>query len=189
MADRIAGLDEGAADIVVADDAELEGDAGLLREADRRRRAGIGHRHDDVGLDRAFDAPARRRCACARHRRCAPRPRNPAGRNRHIRRCRSAISAARTGTAALDALGGDDHHLAGLEVAHEARADDVERAGFGSEDPGAVEIAEHQRPDAERVAQPIIFFDDSATSEKAPSTWRIASMKRDVEVALAGWSR
>ena len=27
---------------------------------------------------------------------------------------------------------------------------------------------------------PIIFFDDSATSEKAPSTWRIASMKREL---------
>ena len=53
---------------------------------------------------------------------------------------------------ALDALGGDDDHLAGLQVAHETRADDVERAGFGSQDPGAVEIAEHQRPDAERIA-------------------------------------
>ena len=45
-----------------------------------------------------------------------------------------------------------DHHLARLDVADEAGADDVERAGFGSEDPGAVEIAEHQRADAERVA-------------------------------------
>ena len=80
---------------------------------------------------------------------------------------------------ALDALGGDDHHLAGLQVAHEARADDVERAGLGGEDPGAVEIAEHQRPDAERVAARRSSSSTvSATSEKAPSTWRIASMKR-----------
>ena len=40
----------------------------------------------------------------------------------------------------------------GFDVAHEARADDVERAGLGGEDPGAVEIAQHQRADAERIA-------------------------------------
>ena len=28
--------------------------AGCLAKADRRRRAGIGHRHDEVGVDRAF---------------------------------------------------------------------------------------------------------------------------------------
>ena len=32
------------------------------------------------------------------------------------------------------------------------RADDVERAGLGRQDPGAVELAQHQRPDAQRVA-------------------------------------
>ena len=52
VADRLRRLDEGAADIVVADDAELVGNAGLLREADRRRHAGIRHRHDDVGVGR-----------------------------------------------------------------------------------------------------------------------------------------
>ena len=46
----------------------------------------------------------------------------------------------------------DDHHLAGLQIAHEARADDVERAGLRGEDPRAVEVAEHQRADAERIA-------------------------------------
>src|SRR3546814_21087592 len=46
--------DEGAADIVVADDAELEGDLRFLGEAERRRHAGIGHRDHHVGLDRAF---------------------------------------------------------------------------------------------------------------------------------------
>ena len=105
VADRVGRLDEGAADIVVADDAEIEGEARRLREADRRRRAGIGHRHDDVGLGRRFRAPARRRCACAPRRRCGPRRSNPAARNRHIRRCRSAASAAANGNSALDALG------------------------------------------------------------------------------------
>ncbi len=40
----------------------------------------------------------------------------------------------------------------GFDVAHETRADDVERAGFRGQDPGAVEVAQHKRPDAERIA-------------------------------------
>ena len=47
----------------------------------------------------------------------------------------------------------EDDDLAVLDVAHEAGADDVERAGLGSEDRAAVEIAEDQRPDAERIAR------------------------------------
>ena len=54
MADVVGRLDEGAADIVVADDAELERDAALRRVAHRRGHAGIRHRHDDIGIDRAF---------------------------------------------------------------------------------------------------------------------------------------
>ena len=43
--------------------------------------------------------------------------------------------------------------LAVLDVAHVFRADDVERAGFGGEDRMAVELADHQRADAERIAR------------------------------------
>ena len=46
----------------------------------------------------------------------------------------------------------EDHDLAVLDVAHELRADDVERAGLGREDRAAVELADHQRADAERIA-------------------------------------
>ena len=42
--------------------------------------------------------------------------------------------------------------LAVLDVAHIFGADDVERAGFRGEDRGAVELADHQRADAERIA-------------------------------------
>ena len=52
LADLLGRLDEGAADIVVADDADLVGDAGLLGIADRRRHAGIRHRDDHIGLRR-----------------------------------------------------------------------------------------------------------------------------------------
>ena len=54
MADFLARLDEGAADIVRADDPELERNTGSLAEADGRRDAAVRHGHDIVGLDRRF---------------------------------------------------------------------------------------------------------------------------------------
>ena len=47
----------------------------------------------------------------------------------------------------------EHHDLAVLDVAHVVRADDVERAGLRGEDRAAVELAEHQRADAERIAR------------------------------------
>ena len=46
----------------------------------------------------------------------------------------------------------DDHDLARLDVAHEAGAEDVERAALGGQDPGIVEAADAERPHAHRVA-------------------------------------
>ena len=43
--------------------------------------------------------------------------------------------------------------LAGFDVADIFGADDIERAGLRGEDRAAVELAEHQRPDAERIAR------------------------------------
>ena len=54
---------------------------------------------------------------------------------------------------ALHPVAVDDHHLAVLDVADEFRADDVERAGLRAEDRAAVELAKHQRADAERIAR------------------------------------
>ena len=47
----------------------------------------------------------------------------------------------------------EDQNLAVVDVAHILRADDVERAGFRRQDRAAVELAQHQRPDAQRVAR------------------------------------
>ena len=47
----------------------------------------------------------------------------------------------------------DDHHLAGLDVAHVGRADQIERAGLGADDVGVAEPAERERPEAVRVAR------------------------------------
>ena len=54
---------------------------------------------------------------------------------------------------ALDAFVGDDDDLAVVDLADEFGADHVERAGLGGENIGAAEPAEHQRPDADRIAR------------------------------------
>src|SRR5215472_882373 len=54
MADLLGRLDEGAADIVVADDPQFERQRRFLGIAERRRHARIGNRDDDVRIDMAF---------------------------------------------------------------------------------------------------------------------------------------
>src|SRR5262249_37358888 len=52
IADRLRRLNEGAADVVVADQAHAKRNARLHRIADRGRNAGVGNRNDNVRLDR-----------------------------------------------------------------------------------------------------------------------------------------
>ena len=54
VANTLARLDEGAPHIVIADQAEAKRNAAFGGIADGGRDAGIGHRDDDIGLDRRF---------------------------------------------------------------------------------------------------------------------------------------
>src|SRR5688500_599511 len=54
MADPVGRLDEGPADIVVSDDAELEGDARRLRITERGGNAGVWNGNDHVRFDWRF---------------------------------------------------------------------------------------------------------------------------------------
>ena len=54
IADMIRGLDKRPADIVVADDAELEVEARFLGVADGRGHSAVGNRHHDVGRNTAL---------------------------------------------------------------------------------------------------------------------------------------
>ena len=65
LADALLRLDEGAPDVVIADDAELEGNVALLAEADRggrRPKSGIGTiTSAPTGASRASSMPIRLR--------------------------------------------------------------------------------------------------------------------------------
>ena len=54
---------------------------------------------------------------------------------------------------AFDAVVGEDHDLARLDVTDERGADDVECAGFRGEDGMPVEVAEHERANAVGIAE------------------------------------
>ena len=58
IADRLRRLDERAAHVVIADQRLPERNAGFGGIADGGGDAGIGHRHDDVGIDGMLRAPA-----------------------------------------------------------------------------------------------------------------------------------
>src|SRR4051812_38005434 len=54
MADRLLRLDERPADIVIADQPELERDLGLLCITDGCRYAGVRYRRNEIGCDAIF---------------------------------------------------------------------------------------------------------------------------------------
>src|SRR5207247_718976 len=54
MADLIGRLDESSADVMIADDPQLEGQPRFLRVAERRRHARIGDRDNDVRVNWTF---------------------------------------------------------------------------------------------------------------------------------------
>ena len=151
VADLVTGLDEGAADIMAADDAQFKGNAALLGIADGAGHPAVGHRHHHVGHHRIFarqlgaDALAHFIDAAAVHHRIGaaeidmfkdarPRP----------HRCERPDGA--------QAARRDDDQLARFHRAQEGRAHHVQPHGFGGEDIGVAQPAQHQRPDAERIA-------------------------------------
>ena len=50
--DRLLRLDERAADVVITDQAHAHGHPRLFGKSHRRADAGVGNRHDHVGIDR-----------------------------------------------------------------------------------------------------------------------------------------
>src|SRR5664279_2903328 len=78
----------------------------------------------------------------------------------------------------------EDHHFAVLHVAHVLRADDVERAGLRGQNRAAVELADHQRADAEWIAR-------AATASSTVSSRACASSKAPMPLSASptrSWS-
>ena len=150
----LVGLDEGALDVPVLDQPFTERQPERPREADRGRRARVRNRQDEIGLDRRF----------LREPFAHPHPRvvhlDPLETAVGPREVEELPDAERSLVGRLERLRrpqtpcvGDDE-LARRDLAHEFGAHEVERARLGREDKVLLQAADHERPEAVRVAEP-----------------------------------
>src|SRR5580765_3372341 len=153
LADGLRGLDEGAADVGVLDEALAVGDAGLLGVADGGRRARLGRRDDQVRVDGvlAGEDPAHLDPGLVDH----PVVDRGVGAGEV-----DVLEDAALGRGLGEARGPqavlvDGDHLAGLDLPDEGGADDVQGRGLGRDDPAAVEATEDEGTDPLRVARGI----------------------------------
>src|ERR1700721_1254904 len=129
FAHALGRLDEGASDIVIADNTKLERHAGVLAVADRGWNAGIRHRHHHIDRNVALFRELRAKgLAHVVHRASTDdriRPREiDVFENAGARRLR------RKRVVALCTTLVEYDDLAGLDVADIFGADDIERASF-----------------------------------------------------------
>ncbi len=129
MPDLVARLDERAANIVITDDAKLERNAAFLCKSNRRGCTAIRHWHDQIGLDRSFPRQLRADGLARLVNRFSLHEAVGAGEIDIFENAKTlGFFCQRVRT--LHALAVQDDHLARLDIAHEIRADDVERAAF-----------------------------------------------------------
>ena len=150
LAQGLAGLDEGAADVGVLDEALAEGDAALLGVPGGRRGARLGDRHHQVGLDRELAGQLAAHLDAGGVHGLAGDRGVGAG---EVDVLEDAALARRlrepVGTQPVLV---DRDQLAGLDLADHAGADRGERGVLGRDHPAAVEPAQHQGTDALGVA-------------------------------------
>src|SRR5690348_2538773 len=147
IANAVRRLDEGATDIVVADDAELEGKSRLVGIADGRWNRGIRNGDDHVCRGGAFlgefDA-----CAFALLVDIAALDDRIRSREIDVFEDAETMRLLGKGVIALNPVLGDHDHLARRNVAHKFGADNVEGAGLGRQEMGAIEPSQNQRTHA-----------------------------------------
>ncbi len=129
MPDRLLGLNEGPADVVVADEAHLERESRVLGIADRGTNAGVRDRNDNVRLDGRFDrqmlTEVGPHLVDAAAEDVAVRPGEVDMLEDAVReRCLGEWVDRAQPTVA------DDQDLAGFHVPHVRRTNQVERTGF-----------------------------------------------------------
>src|SRR5688572_17931753 len=153
VANRLRRLDEGAADIVIANQAKTQRDLRFFRVADGGADAGVGNRHHDVGIDAGF---ARERAPKVGPHFVYALAKDFAVGPGEIHVLEDAMRQLRLWEW-LDralAVGADDQQLTGFDIAHVGGADQVERAGFRGDRPTAVtNAAKRERPEAVGVAR------------------------------------
>ena len=151
VANQLGGLEEGAANVMVADEGVLEGDAKLLGEAESGVGAGIRDGDDEVRLDgvKAGELAAHGGADTG-----DVDIGDDAVRAGEVHVLEDAEGFLLLGKGKFRADAGfiDDHDLAGFDLEDELGVDEIEGAGLAGEDVGAIELAEDEGPEAEGIA-------------------------------------
>ena len=151
LAQGLRGLDERAAHVRVLHEALGEGNPGLLRVADRGRRTRVGRGDHQVGLDGILAREGGTHLVARGHD-PAPTDRRVGAGQVHVLED-AGVGAAHGEAARVHARRVNRDELAGLDLAHEGRAAQVEGRGLGGDDPARSEASEHERAVAVRVAR------------------------------------
>ena len=132
----LRGLDKRAANVAVLDKALTVGNTALVRKALSGRHTRVGHADDHVGIGRRLARKHAAHVVTARIDRLAVH--DGIGTS-EVHLLKHAVGAFLSRNALLGnkALGVDAQNLAGADIAHVLSADDVERAGLGSDNPTA----------------------------------------------------
>ena len=156
IANVVGRFDEGAPDIVVADDAEFERHAAFHSVAHGCGNAGIGDGDDDIRIDVAFARELGADAFAGLVDGHAFEHGIRAG-EIDVFEDAEACGVGAEGFHAVHAAMIDDDDFAGIHVPHEFGTDDVQRAGFADEHPGRicagqVDAAENQGAHAKGVS-------------------------------------
>src|SRR5690242_13047984 len=156
IADGLRGLDERAADVVIANQAHAKRNFGFERIADGRGNTGIGDGNHNVGFDGML---AREQTAEHFAALVNGAAENNAVGTREIDMLENALLMRLGGREVngLDAALGDAHHFSRFDFADVLRVEEIESAGFAGDEPGGVaagscEFAENERSEAARIA-------------------------------------
>ncbi len=151
VANLFAGLNKGAAHVLVADDPHAVGYATLKREPDGRRGAAVWDRADQVCVHRAFLGQFAANGLARFIDRLAAQNTVGAAEIDVFENAKAGFCLAER-AAAFDAVFGDHHHFAGFNFADKVRADDVQCAGFRRQGIPVADLAQHQRAHAQGIA-------------------------------------
>ena len=156
VAHVLAGLNEGAADIAIGDDAFFKGDAALLGIAEGGGAAAVGDGHDDVGIDGGFDGELAAHALADFHDHVAEEIAGRAGEIDVLERavrgvCGEAFREETAGHFGAGLVDGDD--FAGEDFADVGGLDALQGAGFGGEAVEAVAgLADDEGAEAPGIA-------------------------------------
>ena len=184
FAQAVVGLDEGAPDVAVFDEAFAVGDTGLLRIADGSRHPTIGHRDDDVSFDGRFLGQDASCFYAGRVQRVAVDVGIRASKVDVLEQAEGALGGGMAANGAwTGCVNGDD--FAGVEFAHVFGANGGECATFGGDHPAVADATEAEWVHAPRITDRV----ECVTGENGQAVGAFGALEQGVDAFIPARTR